>query len=81
MGYGGADRCTPGPRPREGRFGKAGGRGVLRAGAPADIVVYDYDQLAIAPMEVVHDLPGGEWRRVQRANCRDPSRPPGEPYP
>ena len=43
------------------------GRGVLRKGAPADIVVYDFDQLAVLPDEIVHDLPGGEWRRIQRA--------------
>ncbi len=43
------------------------GRGVLRKGAPADIVVYDYDKLEVMPDEIVHDLPGGEWRRVQRA--------------
>jgi N-acyl-D-aspartate/D-glutamate deacylase len=43
------------------------GRGVLRKGAPADIVVYDYDSLAVLPDEIVHDLPGGEWRRIQRA--------------
>ena len=42
-------------------------RGVLREGAPADIVVYDYDNLKILPMEVMHDLPGKEWRRVQKA--------------
>lgn len=42
-------------------------RGVLREGAPADIVVYDYDNLKVLPMEVVHDLPGKEWRRVQKA--------------
>ncbi len=42
-------------------------RGVLREGAPADIVVYDYDNLEILPTEVVHDLPGKEWRRVQKA--------------
>jgi N-acyl-D-amino-acid deacylase len=42
-------------------------RGVLRRGAPADIIVYDYDKLAVLPAEVVHDLPGGEWRRIQRA--------------
>jgi N-acyl-D-amino-acid deacylase len=42
-------------------------RGTLREGAPADVVVYDYDQLKVLPMEVAHDLPGGEWRRVQRA--------------
>ncbi|NNL85426.1 MAG: amidohydrolase family protein [Myxococcales bacterium] len=44
------------------------GRGQLREGAPADIIVYDYENLAIEPIELVHDLPGGEWRRVQRAS-------------
>ncbi len=44
------------------------GRGVLRKGAPADIVVYDYDNLEVLLDEIVHDLPGGEWRRVQRAS-------------
>jgi N-acyl-D-aspartate/D-glutamate deacylase len=33
----------------------------------ADIVVYDLDNLKILPSEVVHDLPAGEWRRVQKA--------------
>ncbi len=45
-------------------------RGVLREGAAADVVVYDMEELAIEPQwigDVVHDLPGGEWRRVQRA--------------
>jgi N-acyl-D-amino-acid deacylase len=42
-------------------------RGVLCEGYAADIVMYDYDRLGIEPSEVVHDLPGGEWRRVQRA--------------
>ena len=42
-------------------------RGTLAVGAPADVVVYDYDKLDILPPEIVHDLPGGEWRRVQRA--------------
>ncbi|MGH7964396.1 MAG: N-acyl-D-amino-acid deacylase family protein [Candidatus Binatia bacterium] len=42
-------------------------RGMLREGAPADIVVYDYNNLKVLPMEIAHDLPGGEWRRVQRA--------------
>jgi N-acyl-D-amino-acid deacylase len=42
-------------------------RGVLREGYAADIVMYDYDGLGIEPSAVVHDLPGGEWRRVQRA--------------
>ena len=40
---------------------------MIKRGAPADIVVYDYENLEILPREVVHDLPGGEWRRVQRA--------------
>jgi N-acyl-D-aspartate/D-glutamate deacylase len=42
-------------------------RGVLKVGAPADILVYDLDNLEITPPEVVHDLPGNEWRRVQKA--------------
>jgi N-acyl-D-amino-acid deacylase len=42
-------------------------RGVLRQGQAADIVMYDYDRLGLEPSAVVHDLPGGEWRRVQRA--------------
>jgi len=42
-------------------------RGTLREGAPADIVVYDLDKLAVQPIEILHDLPGNEWRRVQRA--------------
>ena len=45
-------------------------RGVLTEGAAADIVVYDLGKLAIDPPwigSVEHDLPAGEWRRVQRA--------------
>jgi len=42
-------------------------RGSLREGAPADIVVYDFDKLNVGPIEIVHDLPGDEWRRVQRS--------------
>ena len=45
-------------------------RGFLREGAPADIVVYDLSQLKRTPeweFEVLHDLPAGEWRVVQRA--------------
>ena len=45
-------------------------RGVLREGAAADVVVYRLDELEIEPRwvgDVVHDLPGNEWRRVQRA--------------
>ncbi|MFN0088862.1 MAG: aminoacylase, partial [Acidimicrobiales bacterium] len=45
-------------------------RGVLREEAAADVIVYNLDELKINPDwvgEVVHDLPGGEWRRVQHA--------------
>jgi len=45
-------------------------RGSLKEGGWADIVVYDLDSLAVEGElagEIVHDLPGGEWRRVQRA--------------
>jgi N-acyl-D-aspartate/D-glutamate deacylase len=42
-------------------------RGLLRTGGPADVVVYDAEGLAIGPNEVVEDLPGGEWRRIQTA--------------
>ena len=45
-------------------------RGVLREGAAADVVVYAMEELDMEPQwigEVVEDLPGGEWRRVQRA--------------
>jgi N-acyl-D-amino-acid deacylase len=44
-------------------------RGVLREGMAADIIVYDLDQLRVEPAEpqMVHDLPGGEGRLVQRA--------------
>jgi N-acyl-D-amino-acid deacylase len=43
-------------------------RGVLREGAPADVIVYDFENLEVLPEEIVHDLPGGEWRRIQRAS-------------
>ena len=45
-------------------------RGVLREGAAADVVVYNLDELNIEPNwigEIVHDFPGNEWRRIQRA--------------
>ena len=42
-------------------------RGLLREGMAADLMVYDLDRLATGPVEVLHDLPAGEWRRVQRA--------------
>ncbi len=44
-------------------------RGVLREGMAADVIVYDLNQLRINPVEpeMIHDLPGGEGRLVQRA--------------
>ncbi len=45
-------------------------RGMLREGWAADIVAYDLNGLGIEPDwigEIVHDFPGGEWRRIQRA--------------
>jgi N-acyl-D-aspartate/D-glutamate deacylase len=45
-------------------------RGTLREGLAADVVVYDLKGLDIEPDwvgEIVHDFPGGEWRRVQHA--------------
>jgi N-acyl-D-aspartate/D-glutamate deacylase len=48
-------------------FGGFKNRGTLVEGAAADVVVYDLDKLKILPMEIARDFPGGEWRRVQRA--------------
>ena len=42
-------------------------RGALREGAPADIVVYDYDGLKLLPTERLHDFPAGDWRLSQKA--------------
>ena len=42
-------------------------RGWIREGSPADIVIYDLENLGIGPMEKVYDLPAGQWRRVRRA--------------
>ena len=45
-------------------------RGFLKEGAPADIVVYDLENLKRVPewdYEIAHDFPANEWRRVQRA--------------
>mgnify|MGYP003387117095 CR=1 FL=1 len=42
-------------------------RGTLEVGRAADIVIYDYENLKVLPSEIVHDLPGNEWRYVERA--------------
>ncbi len=44
-----------------------GDRGTLEVGRAADIVIYDYENLRMLPAEIVHDLPGDEWRYVERA--------------
>ena len=43
------------------------GRGTITPGAPADLIVYDYENLRVTEPEIVHDLPGDEWRRIQKA--------------
>ena len=42
-------------------------RGTLVEGAPADVIVYDFEKLRALPEEIAEDLPGGEWRRIRRA--------------
>jgi N-acyl-D-aspartate/D-glutamate deacylase len=44
-------------------------RGTLTVGSPADVVVYDLQNLKMTPEKpkIVHDFPAGEWRRVQYA--------------
>ena len=48
-------------------FGGFKDRGAIKEGAPADIVIYDLENLEILPSEIAEDLPGGEWRRIQKA--------------
>lgn len=43
-------------------------RGYLREGAPADVVVYDFENLRPEPLERVYDFPAGEWRQVKKAS-------------
>ena len=45
-------------------------RGWIGIGTPADIVVYDLDELALVPeggYEIAFDQPSGDWRRIQRS--------------
>jgi N-acyl-D-aspartate/D-glutamate deacylase len=50
-----------------------GDRGVLRQGAVADIMVYDFDRLYFKRKRysVVHDMPDGDWRRVTKVEGID----------
>jgi N-acyl-D-amino-acid deacylase len=41
-------------------------RGVIREGAAADIIVYDFDRLGYTLPEFAHDLPGDEYRVICR---------------
>jgi N-acyl-D-amino-acid deacylase len=43
-------------------------RGVLAAGFKADLNVIDYDNLRVHQPQIVHDLPGGAKRLIQRAD-------------
>jgi len=42
-------------------------RGTLEVGQAADVIIYDLEALSVLPVEIAHDLPGDEWRRIQRA--------------
>ena len=41
-------------------------RGFLKEGAPADILVYDLDELHVGEVEKAYDFPAGAWRLIQR---------------
>jgi N-acyl-D-amino-acid deacylase len=47
------------------------GRGYIAEGAPADVLVYDYETIDALPQERAWDYPAGEWRLVQRAQGYD----------
>ena len=41
-------------------------RGILREGAPADIVIYDLENLDMGKTEKAYDYPAGAWRLVRK---------------
>jgi N-acyl-D-amino-acid deacylase len=47
------------------------GRGYLMEGAPADVIVYDYETVDALPQERAWDYPADEWRLVQKAKGYD----------
>jgi len=46
-------------------------RGSIAVGMPADVIVYDLKALRILDEEIAYDFPGGEWRRIRRAEGYD----------
>jgi N-acyl-D-aspartate/D-glutamate deacylase len=62
-------------------------RGILREGAAADIIVYDYENLGYTFPEFCRDLPGGEYRgslckqRCRAAESRTGFPPTGQACP
>lgn len=42
-------------------------RGHLGEGMPADVIVYDYNNLRITEQVKLFDQPAGEWRLAQKA--------------
>ena len=43
-------------------------RGTIGEGKPADLVIYDYENLKSTEQEIVHDFPANEWRRIKKAD-------------
>jgi len=46
-------------------------RGQIAVGMPADVIVYDMRSLRVMDEEIAYDFPGGEWRRIRRAEGYD----------
>jgi len=46
-------------------------RGSIAVGMPADVIVYDMRSLRVMDEEIAYDFPGGEWRRIRRAEGYD----------